>query len=323
MSCLVTVIIPTHNRPDLLDEAISSVVNQTLADCEIIVVDDCSTPPVNPAQIQEKFGTKIKVLRHPASLGGATAKNTGIKAASGKYIAFLDDDDLYAPTYLEKAVSTLENHPEINTLFMSVAWFGPNSKWTHESYTDAMNKILADLAGTQVTETLLEFDADRLFKALLKRVPMAFQRPVATREQVRQIGLYQEDCLLWDCDWALRAALNGRCGLVTEGLYLQRSAGQGYSSQPRRRMDHSLSNLEIKKQLIKRNVRPDLAKLIRLNYIQSAQDLSWEYINQNQGLLAVKTMLASFQYGIHFLQIKFLAHALYSCGLSLFSKIRR
>ncbi|WP_020482958.1 glycosyltransferase family 2 protein [Methylomonas sp. MK1] len=320
MATFISVIIPTHNRPDLLDEAISSVVDQTLSDWEIIVVDDFSNPCVSPEQLQEKFGPKIRVLQHSSSMGGAAAKNTGIKAASGKYIAFLDDDDLYAPTYLEKAVSTLQKHPEINTLFMSVAWFGPNSKWTHESYTDAMNKILADLAGTQVTETLLEFDADRLFKALLKRVPMAFQRPVAAREQVMQIGLYQEDCLLWDCDWALRAALNGQCGLVTEGLYLQRSAGQGYSSQPRRRVDHSLSNLEIKKQLIKRNVRPDLAKLIRLNYIQSAQDLSWEYINQNQGLLAIRTMLTSFRYGIHFLQIKFLAHAIYSWGLSLRSK---
>ncbi|OQW71522.1 MAG: hypothetical protein BVN35_16230 [Proteobacteria bacterium ST_bin11] len=323
MSCLVTIIIPTHNRPDLLHEAISSVVDQTLFDWELIVVDDYSSPPVDQTELQEKFGSKIRVLRHVNSRGGAAAKNTGIKAASGKYIAFLDDDDLYASRYLESAVSTLQIYPQISTLFMGVAWFGPNSKWTHEYYTEAMNKILADVAGTPITETLLEFDEDRLFKALLKRVPMAFQRPVTSLEHLKRIGLYQEDCLLWDCDWALRAALIGRCGLLTEGLYRQRSAGQGYSSQPRRRLDHSLSNLEIKGQLINRNTRPELAKLLRRNYIQSAQDLSWEYINQNQGMLALKTMLNSLRYGLTFLQLKFLAHAAYSCGLSFFAKKKK
>lgn len=319
MSCLVTVIIPTHNRPDLLEEAISSVLDQTLTDWEVIVVDDCSVPPVDPQQLQKKIGAKVRVLHHTIAQGGAAAKNTGIKAANGKYIAFLDDDDLYAPTYLENAISTLKKVPNIKTLFMSVDWFGPNSKWTQQYYSEAMGKILADLAGTPITETLLIFDEDRLFKALLNRIPMAFQRPVATREHVMEIGLYQEDCLLWDCDWALRAALKGPCGLLSQGLYRQRSAGQGYSSQPRRRLDHSLSNLEIKKQLILQNPRPDLAKIIKLNYIQSAQDLSWEYINQNQGFLALKTMLNSFRYGIHFLQIKLFAHALYSWASSLFA----
>jgi len=320
MSFLVTVIIPTHNRPDLLAEAINSVAEQTLNDWEMVIVDDCSVPAVDAQALQDQFGEKVRVLHHTSAQGGAAAKNTGIKAANGEYIAFLDDDDLYAQGYLEQAISVLKENPGIKTLFMSVDWFGPNSKWTQESYSDSMSKILLDLAGTSIAKTLLLFDEDRLFKALLKRIPMAFQRPVATREHIMKVGLYQEDCLLWDCDWALRAALKGPCGLVKEGLYRQRSAGQGYSSQPRRRLDHALSNLEIKRQLIHHNPRPDLVSAINFSYIQSAQDLSWEYITQNQGFLAVKTMLYSFRYGFHFLQTKFFVHTLYSWGLSLFSK---
>jgi glycosyltransferase involved in cell wall biosynthesis len=260
------------------------------------------------------------VLHHEHSLGGAAAKNTGLKAAEGDYVAFLDDDDVYAPGYLENAVTTLQNNPQIKTLFMSVEWFGDNSKWAQHYYADAMDKILADAAGTPVDETLLQFEGDLLFKALLKRVPMAFQRPVSTKAHFLEVGLYQDDCLLWDCEWALRAALKGTCGLRNQGLYRQRSAGQGYSSQPRRRLDHLLSNLEIKRQLLNQNTRPDLSNTIKLNYIQAAEDLSWEYISQNQGYLAFKTMLNSFRYGINFLQIKFLAHTLYTCAKNFFSR---
>jgi glycosyltransferase involved in cell wall biosynthesis len=317
---LISVIVPTHNRPALLEEAIASIASQALSDWEAIIVDDHSTPAVDEQQIQEKYGSKFRVLHHEHLLGGAAAKNTGLKAAEGDYVAFLDDDDVYAPDYLKNAVATLQHNPQIKTLFMSVEWFGDNSKWAQHYYADAMDKILADAAGTPVDETLLQFEDDLLFKALLKRVPMAFQRPVSTKAHFLEVGLYQDDCLLWDCEWALRAVLKGTCGLRNQDLYRQRSAGQGYSSQPRRRLDHLLSNLEIKRQLLNQNTRPDLTNAIKLNYIQAAQDLSWEYISQNQGYLAFKAMLNSFRYGINFLQIKFLAHTLYTCAKTFFSR---
>ena len=120
---LVSVIIPTHNRPELLSEALASVVAQTMTDWQVIIVDDGSTPAVNEQQIQAQFGTKFQVLRHAVAQGVSSAKNTGIKAAIGKYLAFLDDDDLFAPTYLASAIEVLEANPQITTLFIGVDLF--------------------------------------------------------------------------------------------------------------------------------------------------------------------------------------------------------
>ncbi len=306
---LASIIIPTHNRPELLEEAIKSVVAQSTPNWEIIIVDDASSPPVDGDYIQEKYGHNIKVLRHPLSKGGALAKNTGIEAAQGQYIAFLDDDDLYAPTYLESAIATLEGNPTLNTLFMGVSWFGEMADWAKKDYAQAMEKILSDAKGDQATKQLLLF-GDALFSALLKRVPMAFQRPVTTKQHLKGIGNYN-DTLLWDCDFALRASLNGTCGLLNSGLYQQRTAGQGYSSTPTRRLEHMISNVEMKKQLLANTDLTALNKALKPSIVAASQDLAWEYITQKKGLNAMATMARSLRYGCNRLQFKFLAHAAY------------
>lgn len=309
-SPLVSVVIPTHNRPELLAEALQSVAAQTLTDWETIVVDDASQPRVDPEYILQTYGPRVKVLRHELAKGGSASKNTGIQAAAGQYLAFLDDDDVYDPKYLATAVATLERHPTLKTLFMSVIWFGPNSKWTTHYYSGAMSKILAELSGTSAGDDLLLFEDAKLFNALLDRIPMAFQRPVLKHSDLLEIGLYQEDCLLWDCEWALRAALKGSCGLLTQELYRQRAAGQGYSSQPRRRLDHALSNMQIKNQLLQTlpTDSPYLAATRRAA-IGTSLGVGWEYMNQRRGMLAIKTVLATFHHGFGWIQLKMLLRA--------------
>jgi len=91
-SVTVSVIIPTYNRAHLVGRAIRSVLNQTYQDFEIIVVDDCSTD--NTEEIVKGFNDhRIRYMRHDRNRGGSAARNTGIKASQGKYIAFLDSDD--------------------------------------------------------------------------------------------------------------------------------------------------------------------------------------------------------------------------------------
>lgn len=79
---------------------------------------------------------------------------------------------------------------------------------------------------------------------------MAFQRPVVRRSSFERIGPYQADILLWDCDWAIRAALQARCALVTDGLYMQRASGQGFSSKSDRQREHLRSNALMKQRLL-------------------------------------------------------------------------
>ena len=93
---LVSVILPTHNRADVLGRAINSVLNQTEKNIELIVVDDASTD--GTSLILNQFANidfRIKLLRNEESLGGGGARNVGIAASTGEWIAFLDDDDTW------------------------------------------------------------------------------------------------------------------------------------------------------------------------------------------------------------------------------------
>lgn len=106
----VSVIIPTHNRAELLRSAITSVLNQTYQDFEVIVVDDASTDETRGA-LASFNDPRIKYIRHAASKGDAGARNTGIVNSTGDYIAFLDDDDQWLSEKLELQAAVLENSP--------------------------------------------------------------------------------------------------------------------------------------------------------------------------------------------------------------------
>lgn len=114
----VSVILPTHNRPVLLAEALTSLLTQTFTDWEVLIVDDASTTPVTIDEVDDK---RIHILRHSSSQGGAAAKSTGIKGATTDILAFMDDDDLYAPQYLERSLGILDRNPNLDVVFMGVS----------------------------------------------------------------------------------------------------------------------------------------------------------------------------------------------------------
>ena len=102
----VSVIIPTYNRIDYLKLTLNSVVNQTYKNIEIIVVDDGS-PNIATEDLCKSFES-IKYIKIKNSGGPAQPRNVGIENASGEYIAFLDDDDLWVSTKIEQQVKVLE-----------------------------------------------------------------------------------------------------------------------------------------------------------------------------------------------------------------------
>lgn len=282
----VSVILPTHNRPRLLAEALGSLNKQTVIDREVIIVDDASVPPVSLTN------PRLRIISHDIPHGGAAAKNNGIRHASGKVIAFLDDDDLYTPQYLERALEVLDHHPELDVVFMGVSWFGAAAAWGQKNYDLAMSKCLAEADGKAITKDLIVFD-DKLVNALLNSVPMAFQRPVVRTDALARIGMYRPDCLLWDCEWAISAALNARTALITEGLYLQRADGTGFSSKSSRILEHMNSGIEIKDRLLRqakgaRNTK--FAPLFRRAAAKAWFNLAWYYYqrgNRSQAMLAL------------------------------------
>jgi glycosyltransferase involved in cell wall biosynthesis len=111
---LFSVIIPTFNRADLLLDAVTSVLEQTFRDFEIVVVDDGSTDETR--SLLRPYDDRIRYF-YQENAGVSAARNRGIAESRGKYLAFLDSDDLFAPRMLEEAKRTFARHPEAGAVF--------------------------------------------------------------------------------------------------------------------------------------------------------------------------------------------------------------
>lgn len=106
---LISAIIPTHNRAELLARAIQSVQRQTYPNLEIIVVDDASDDQTREL-VERVEDPRIRYIRHDTNRGGSAARNTGIRAATGDFITFLDDDDEWEPEKTEKQLKVLDQY---------------------------------------------------------------------------------------------------------------------------------------------------------------------------------------------------------------------
>ncbi|WP_439183617.1 glycosyltransferase family 2 protein [Carboxylicivirga taeanensis] len=107
----ISVIIPTYNSADTVENALQSVFKQSYQPFEVIVVNDGSTD--STAQILSKYQAQLKVL-HKANGGASSARNEGIRLATGDFIAFLDADDTWHPHHLRYATETLSENPNIH-----------------------------------------------------------------------------------------------------------------------------------------------------------------------------------------------------------------
>jgi len=112
----VSVIIPTYNRAGLVQEAIDSVLAQTLDDVEVVVVDDGSTDDTAGALRSRCYDERVRYF-YQENKGRSVARNRGIMASSGRYVLFLDSDDMLLPQALEHEVAYLDAHPGIGVVY--------------------------------------------------------------------------------------------------------------------------------------------------------------------------------------------------------------
>jgi len=145
---LVSVIVPTYNRPEMLADCLRSILHQTYPNVEIIVVNDGG---VDVKKIIDSLNqqNKITSLAHPSNRGMAAARNTGVAVARGKYLAYLDDDDSYLPHHIETLVSFLENND------------------CKVAYTDAHRAHINTINGRDTVQRRdvpysIDFDSDRM-----------------------------------------------------------------------------------------------------------------------------------------------------------------
>lgn len=150
----VSVILPTYNRERFVDEAIGSVLSQSFADFELIVVDDGST---------DQTACRIDELRDPRLIyifqenkGRSNARNRALAMARGDYIAFLDSDDAYLPDKLALQVAYMDNHPSVGMIYTSARCIDEDGNELQERYVASISgRIYKHIAFFQpVTITL-------------------------------------------------------------------------------------------------------------------------------------------------------------------------
>ena len=114
----VSVVIPTYNRRKLVKEAIESVLGQSYTDVEVLVVDDGSTDDTSSV-VRQIPDSRVKYY-YKNNSGPAAARNLGLDKSKGRYISFLDSDDLWPPEYLETIIDQLDNNKDYNAAYTRV-----------------------------------------------------------------------------------------------------------------------------------------------------------------------------------------------------------
>jgi len=141
----ISVITPCYNQACYLPQAVESIVNQTYRNWECIIVNDCSTDnTVEVAkQLMAKYADRnIRFIDKPANTGLADARNVGIEAAAGEWILPLDSDDMFEPTFMQKAVDIVHGTQRVDIVFANMRKIGAeNGEWIPDEYSS--QKILA------------------------------------------------------------------------------------------------------------------------------------------------------------------------------------
>lgn len=152
---LVSIIIPAYNAARYIKEALESALHQTYPNCEVVVVDDGSTD--HTRKILEPYMEEGKIRYiYQKNKGLAGARNAGIRAARGAYIALLDADDLFLPEKVREQVEALESHPSYGVCYCDILHFTDTTPrvFYHHRYNYPSGNILEPLLSVQFINPL-------------------------------------------------------------------------------------------------------------------------------------------------------------------------
>jgi glycosyltransferase involved in cell wall biosynthesis len=181
MTPIVSVVIPTYNRKFMLKRALETVLNQTLNEIEVIIVDNASTDGTE-TMVNSFKDQRINYIRHDFNKGGPAARNTGIKSAKASFIALLDDDDEWFPEKLAKQVQKIRQ-ASANTGLV----------YTSAEIFDEINRKVLSVNSTG--------PRGQVYKRLLLGTLFASATVLIKRECFDRVGVFDEDlssCQDWD-----------------------------------------------------------------------------------------------------------------------------
>lgn len=200
---LVSVVIPAYNCAQYLGRAISSALGQNYPNIECIVVDDGSTDET--AGVIKSFGTRIRSIRQ-ANAGASAARNAGISAAGGKYVAFLDADDYWLATKISNQIQVFRDNPGVVLVSCGFAWIRPSEPRDDLDLTNP--PFQADRV--QVFHTLTQ---------LLRNPYLGTPTVVVDSHAVRQIGGFDTSLpLAEDVDLYFRLCTKRSYAIVNQPL---------------------------------------------------------------------------------------------------------
>ena len=245
----ISVILPVHNRADVLPRAIESVLAQELADFELIVVDDGSSD--ESASIAQSYGdSRIHLIRLEENRGGNVARNEGLRAAQAPLIAFLDSDDRYLPNKLGRVAAHFDEHPDLDLLVDSFIKIQPPGSRNSEMVR--RNPVINDR---------------ELFRTALFRRQLWKATPAISVRRAAALKAPFDESLrrLQDFDFLIRISEFANCASTDEVLWVKYWDAAAISAQ-----DNMIpANVELVRRhpeyLRTRAYRPGLAYALRLS----------------------------------------------------------
>ncbi len=201
----VSVLMTTYNGARTIGESIASVLAQSFADFELVVVDDCSTD-ATPALLAAIADPRIRVVSNARNLGIVGARNAGFEACRGEYVAALDHDDLAAPARLARQVALLDAEPSVVLAGTQVRELAPDGRVVPTSY------------GSGNTPVVMRWQ-------LHLRNPYSYSAMMFRADAVRRLGGFMREPAVYsdDYDLYLRLARVGEVALVPEVLCTYRN----------------------------------------------------------------------------------------------------
>lgn len=220
----VSICIPSYNGGKTIQDTLTSIINQTYKNIEILVVDNASTD--DTIDIVKKIthqNPKIKLFQSEVNIGGEANFQRCFQFSTCEYTAIFHSDDVYEPTMIEKQVAFLESHPDVGAVFTVATDIDENGK---------------RLAARGIPRSLLKsnketFDFAEIFKAIL-----IFGNFIICPSAMVRTKIYQDEIKIWDgkkygtsadLDVWLRILKNHKIGIINESLMNYRVSSSSYS----------------------------------------------------------------------------------------------
>lgn len=207
----VSVIVPFFKGSRFISETIYSILNQTVAPLEIIIVDDCSPDPMQYFDALES--SIIKVIRTKTNGGVCAARNVGINYSNGSIIAFSDQDDVWHPTKLERQLDLFRAHPSIDFVFTNFDYIFGEERSTLEKFSEAPEGYWRRIA-VETTDDWIELNHPAILQ-FLEFQPVFPSTVAIRRDLIKRAGFFDENLgreasedleFLFRCDAVCRMA---------------------------------------------------------------------------------------------------------------------